>query len=387
MLVASCAYEGIVDAPQADSTGYFLHSYDDARLRFRATAERLASGHAGAEIDHLAVASATDDDLTIDYVYLPATRSPKKLVIFTSGVHGAEAFVGSGVQEMLMTTWLPSLDFSETSVLVIHSLNPWGYRHGRRVTEHNVDLNRNLSIEPALFQTANDAYRELDEFLNPKHAVSGFDVNTDVYELYSEVASLGETKLRDATLMGQYEFDAGIYFGGREPEPQKQALEELLLRVIDQHEAVFLMDLHTGYGERGRMHFFGDVGIDGAAAMQTVFAGYQIDSAATNPDFYETKGDLIVYVGQLAAAKTYLGTTLEYGTLDSQTLEGGMRSLLRMRLENQGVHFGYESDIVRSAVQRRFGELFNPQDNVWRRQILDATSRAVPDLVARFQAL
>lgn len=371
----------------ADSTGYFLGSYDVARSRFRATAARLAASASGAEIGHYDVPSETDGDLTTDWVYVPATGTPQRLVIVTSGVHGAEAFVGSAVQEMLMTEWLPGIRRDDTSVLIVHALNPWGYKHRRRVTEQNVDLNRNLSIDPALFETANPGYRELDAFLNPSKPVSFWDVNTDIFELAAQAIKHGQTALRDATLNGQYEFDRGIYFGGYEPVPQKASLEELFLRFIAPHRAVFLMDLHTGYGERGKLHYFGDAGTS-VEAMKKVFDGFTIDSAATNPDFYETNGDMVKWLGQLMPAdKIFLGTTLEYGTLDSQTLVGGIRSLQRMRLENQGFQHGFSSASVERGVLQRFSDMFDPPDATWRRTILDSTRRDVPILVGRFQSL
>ncbi len=371
----------------ADTSGYFLGSYDGARARFRATAARLAASAPGSEIGHYEVPSQTDRDLTTDWVYLPATGSPQRLVIVTSGVHGAEAFVGSGVQELLMREWLPGVNRADTSVLVVHALNPWGYKHRRRVTEQNVDLNRNLSVDLALFATPNHGYRELHAFLNPAKPVSFWDVNTDIFELAAQAIKHGQTTLRDATLGGQYEFERGIYFGGFAPVPQKASLEELFLRFVEPHRAVFLMDLHTGYGERGKLHYFGDAGTS-VDAMKSVFDGFTIDSAATNPDFYETNGDMVKWLGQMMPAdKVFLGTTLEYGTLDSQTLVGGIRSLQRMRLENQGFQHGFASDGVKQGVLQRFADMFDPPDGTWRRGVLDATRRDVPILVGRFQKL
>jgi len=371
----------------ADATGYFLGSYEAGRQRFRATAARLAASRPGAEVGHYEVASTTDRDLTTDWLYLPATGTPHRLVIVTSGVHGAEAFVGSAVQEMLMREWLPGLVADDTSVLVVHALNPWGYQHRRRVTEGNVDLNRNLSTDPALYATQNVGYRELDAFLNPTTPVTAWDVNTDILDLAAEVVAHGQTALRDATLNGQYELERGIYFGGFAPVSQKADLERLFLRFVVPHRAVFLMDLHTGYGERGKLHYFGDAGTS-VEAMRQVFDGFTIDSAATNPDFYETNGDMVKWLGQLMPAdKIFIGTTLEYGTLDSQTLIGGIRSLQRMRLENQGFHHGFASAAVERGVRQRFSDMFDPPDSRWRRGILDTTRRDVPILVGRFQAL
>ncbi|MEO1273537.1 MAG: M14 family metallopeptidase [Myxococcota bacterium] len=283
---------------------------------------------------------------------------------------------------------MPKLDLSRLTILWVHAVNPWGFRHRRRVTEGNIDLNRNFDPHPTrLFDTTNDAYAELDDFLNPTMPVSLEKVDQAMAEVYARASNIPRSRLRQAILQGQYQFPEGMYFGGRAFAPQKQPLEALLKEHIAEHQAVLTLDLHTGFGRRGHMHLFGAPGLGDPEAMAAVFDGYTIDTGANNEDFYETTGDFIVYAGELSAGKTALGVTLEYGTLDSQTELGAAQSLVNMRLENQGFHHGYLDEAARDQAQAQFMEMFNPSDPAWRRTILDTTRSALPVWLERFVAL
>ena len=84
---------------------------------------------------------------------------------------------------------LPELDLSRLSVLMLHAVNPWGYRHRRRVSENNVDLNRNFAVGDELFDLVNQPYADIDDFLNPTQPVS----------LQSIEDALGEVVQRERT--------------------------------------------------------------------------------------------------------------------------------------------------------------------------------------------
>jgi hypothetical protein len=279
------------------------------------------------------------------------------------------------------------LDRSRTGVLVVHALNPWGFRHLRRVSEHNVDLNRNFDVSEKLFETANEGYRKLSSFLNPDGAVGARLIDLSYLEMLRLSLVHGRAMLQQAILGGQYEVPEGLYFGGRAFEPQKGALERLLLEIAEPYRAVFVMDLHTGYGERGKLHLFGTPGVGTPWAMEAVFRGLPVDTAASDETFYENSGDFVVFAGRRLGDKVFVGMTLEYGTLDSQTTLGAMRSLQNMRVENQGFHFGYDSERARRKAQTRFLEMYNPTDRGYREGILAQTVETVPLLAARFAVL
>jgi hypothetical protein len=68
------------------------------------------------------------------------------LLIVSSACHGVEGYCGSGVQVFALhdDEWRAKARDAGVAVLYIHALNPYGFSHLRRVTQENVDLNRNF---------------------------------------------------------------------------------------------------------------------------------------------------------------------------------------------------------------------------------------------------
>ena len=154
---------GDVDAePDPSLTGYFLDSYQECRDAFRTNARDIEEIFEGAEHFSIPVESKVDNDLTIDFCYLPPKNDKSKLLILSSGIHGIEGITGSAVQAMLMDKVRTGGGYPETGILFVHSINPYGFKYLRRVSENNVDMNRNWDADVSLFSTENQGYSELD---------------------------------------------------------------------------------------------------------------------------------------------------------------------------------------------------------------------------------
>jgi len=122
---------------------YFQSSYEECRKSFILLAEKIKKKFKNVKISKLKVESKKDPDLTIDYCYVPAQKDFKRLLILSSAVHGIEGYVGSAVQQMFMKELIGNVNLTDTGVLFIHGINPYGFKYNRRVSENNVDLNRN----------------------------------------------------------------------------------------------------------------------------------------------------------------------------------------------------------------------------------------------------
>jgi len=145
---------------------YFKETYADCRRSFLDEALKQKDLHEGVEISGITVESPVDPDLSIDYCYIPAQHASERLFILTSAVHGIEGYAGSAVQQMFLKEIVKELDLSDMGLLIIHAVNPYGFKNYRRVSENNVDLNRNCSVEPGLYLSENKGYNELTLFLN-----------------------------------------------------------------------------------------------------------------------------------------------------------------------------------------------------------------------------
>lgn len=380
-------------APDQALLAYFEPGYDQSRDAFRAQAERLTTAYRNVERGAIPVPGKRDSDLTIDWVYVPAQAQPRRVLILTSGIHGAEAATGSAVQRHFMAEVLPKTDLSEMGVLLVHSLNPFGFRHMRRVTENNVDLNRNFDVTPALFALENPGYQIITGLLNPEEPA---DLGSFAHRFFPERAVVlilrhGMPTLRQAALQGQYELAQGIYFGGQGFEPLKDGLERLIRRVTAGQSAVMAIDLHTGYGERGTLHLYPNPPLVPRILDDTeaVFAGHHVDWPQKDPTFYSTTGGLVDWIGKLLdlEAQRYVPIAFEYGTLNSQTTAGALDSIHRMVAENQGWHHGHATPEDEAEVHRRFREMFYPSSPRWRTHVLTTTTALWPGVIERFGKL
>ena len=371
---------------------YFLDTYELSRAAFRAQAQDLRARYRNVEIGKIDVRSKSDRNLTIDYCYIPAQERRRGLFIMDCGLHGIEGFAGSAVQRMYMRELLPKANLDSTGMLFLHAINPHGFKHRRKVTEENIDLNRNFDTDRSLFSTKNEGYAILnDSLLNPSGKLNMcsprnlfFPVRV-VYHLLKSSMSV----FRQAVMQGQYEFERGIIYGGRDFSPQKADIERLLLKTMKDYPRIFVLDLHTGYGERGKMHFFPNPikNKKNLTAAMEVFKGYHIDMGSEG-DFYVTTGDFTDYIEKLATPrKTCIRMPVEYGTMDSQTILGSIKSLHNYVIENQAAHYGGKSQSDVDTARARMLEHHYPSSRVWRSEIMRQSAEAFPEIVKRFSEL
>ena len=139
-------------------------------------------------------------------------------MILTSGIHGVEGYTGSAVQLMLMDKLLQKESVDNLGILLIHSLNPYGMKYNRRVTESNVDLNRNCMISKELFDLNNSGFVSLNKTLTPNGAVNLHKLENKFFYITAikNIISDGMPVLRQAILQGQYDYPEGIFYGGQD---------------------------------------------------------------------------------------------------------------------------------------------------------------------------
>ena len=357
------------DAPQSPdpaALAFFLDDYAGARKAFLAQGDGLAARYRGVERFALRVPAAKSAaEPFIDGLYIPAQVAPRRLLLVTSGVHGVEGPTGSAVQRMFMKEFLTPEALAETGVLLVHAVNPWGFANGRRFTENNVDLNRNASTGDALYRSVNAGYPTVSPMINPVGPADTGALGNVFFPLRAValIAEHGMPTLRQAVLQGQYQAPKGIYFGGRALEPALQALAPVLQPILAAYPLAMTVDLHTGYGARGALHLLFDPPKDAGrrALLEQAFAGQRIDWT-TGSDFYTVTGDVVGWVGAMkeAAGGVHLPAVFEYGTMDSQTTLGAIKSLHVTLMENQGFQHGYASAADEARIKHDYREMFYP---------------------------
>ncbi len=368
--------------------GYYKESYEENRAAFRERCAALAKSIPGVRERGIVVQSKKTDDLSIDLCQIPSARKDR-LLIMTAGLHGGEGYASSAVMRRLMETLTTNEQRPE--MLFIHGVNPFGMKLFRRVTENNVDLNRNHELTDELFSVKNNGYQEVRGLLNPETPanLSALEHRFFALRAISNIALKGMGNLRQAVLQGQYEFEKGIYFGGKNFEQQRFLLEDVFRSAARDRTFVLMVDLHTGFGERGTAHLFPNAPPNQRIREHTeaVFAGYKIDWGDT-ADFYTTYGDFASYVGKLMpAATSYVPMVLEFGTLDSQTTKGSIDSIHRTILENQSYQYGCATPEDCAEIRASYREMFYPSSPAWRSKIMRDAEEVFGKAVERLMTL
>ena len=153
-------------------------------------------------------------------------------------------------------------------------------------------------------------------------------------------------------------------------------------------DIIFNIDLHTGYGERGKLHLF-SMQIEDSKIQSTIeslFSGYAIDWGNTD-DFYTITGGFSQFIGKLSSDALFLSMPFEYGTMNSQKTMGAIKSLHNMIVENQGFQYGYESTEDEKKVKENFIEMYYPLSGAWRSEVMKKTRELMEVVMQRYKDL
>ena len=182
-------------------------------------------------------------------VALDGPADAKRLLVVTSACHGVEGYCGSGVQVFALhdAEWRDKARAAGVAVLYVHALNPHGFSHRRRVTQENVDLNRNF-VDYTQPLPVNAAYAGLHPLLLPTEWPPS-PANQAAIEAW--IGQHGITAYQAAISGGQYQFEDGLFFGGKAPTWSNRTFRQVLKTHAQQAQRLAWIDLHTGLGPSG----------------------------------------------------------------------------------------------------------------------------------------
>lgn len=180
-------------------------------------------------------------------------RDPSSGVfIHSSGVHGAEGYVGSAIQSAFLNQLRTQ---PNRTVILIHAVNPFGFAHDRRFNENNVDVNRNglRNFTDALLRDPNIAgHADFDALFNPNEELGLFEFYVTFYlKALLQIVLHGFTTIKRALVTGQYHKAAGLFYGGNKSEASYIALTDVLSNVSHRPGPVTWVDVHSGLGPEG----------------------------------------------------------------------------------------------------------------------------------------
>lgn len=364
----------------------FLTDYDDVRCHL----QELMTGFGAESASHTVDES---DGLYIDSYYLSSTETKTNLVVLTTGVHGMEGYIGSAMLDVFFGEIYPTLDTTDTGILVVANVNPYGMKHYRRYNENNVDLNRNFIPDWDSFDLAsNQEYPKVQSFLEPTGKIGNAFWHEAAFYL-----SLGKTAITDgadtisnALLTGQYESPQGVYYGGNGDEISTVYLKDVFGKCLDSaYENIVHIDIHSGYGPRYNMVIFNSVYETMNEQESQEAFGYDHIIAYDSESFYATTGDTTDFFYRLAekkqTGKDLFSTCFEFGTIGDAFFDT-ILSLKYTVDENRNHWYPTGNATSAEVVHQNYMELYYPTETAWREKtVTDFTTATMGVLNAKLK--
>jgi len=208
----------------------------------------------------------------------------------------------------------------------IHAINPHGFAWLRRVTEDNVDLNRNFVDHRAPYPE-NRGYAELAEAIAPREWNDAVIAATDkVLAAYAETH--GAWALREAVSAGQYSHPDGIFYGGSAETWSHAKLIEIFHDKLSRARRIAVIDYHTGLGPRGHGERI-CVHAPGSDALKQAEAWYEDDitsPALGTASSVEITGFNVQGMEAAVPRASVIAIALEYGTQPTELVRLALRA-------------------------------------------------------------
>jgi len=348
----------------------FSKSYAEARQKFLA-----AAAQAGLQVEsHIHPNKGRDgEELAMD-VAREGPADAKHVLLVSSACHGVEGYCGSGVQidALRSAEWHKAVAQSGVAVVYVHALNPHGFSHVRRVTQENVDLNRNFHDFSKPLPD-NTAYKEVQHLLLPDVWPPN-EANMQATMQY--IATHGMPKLQAAVSQGQHHDPKGLFFGGQAPTWSNQTIRKVLKQHGGTAQKLAWIDLHTGLGPSGigeRIY----AGANDAAAIQrarTWWGNITSIYDGTSSSAFLT-GLMWMSVQDECPQTEYTGIALEYGTLP-------MNDMLMALRADHWLHLHPEaSDDLKKSIKAQIFNAFYTDTDGWRAQIISQAREAMAQAI------
>lgn len=369
-------YLDFISKPDKDQSSYpyqdaFITDYDAIRERFLGHVDTFSSQWQQVKTFSHPIDPA--DNLYIDSILLEAEETKDNLIVITTGVHGIEGYVGATMLEVFIDNFLPNLDQSNTGVLMITNVNPYGVKYQRRYNENNVDLNRNFIFDWTAFNlNTNTDYPKVQSFLQPTTPIKNMALHEIGFlgGVLKQVATNGVSTLSNALLGGQYSTSEGVYYGGTGDEKSTAYIKEVFKETLDSgYKNIIHLDLHSGYGPRYNMTIFNSQSEKMTEEETKAAFSYDTVIAADSKGFYPTNGDTTEYFYKLLEKENVpvelYSTCFEFGTLGDDFLSS-VQSMKYTIDENRNHWFPTSSKITQKILEQRYMEMFFPSEPLWR---------------------
>lgn len=336
----------------ASAEKFFSKDYIEARERWVKAVEV-----AGGKIESIPLPSSSKIPLTLEFAWFGDRNAPKVL-LHIAGTHGIEGFLGSAIQLAAISNLgeIPS----NTALVFLHCLNPWGMMNLRRVNEDNVDLNRNFCAENFSWSGSPEVYSALDSFLNPKRkprCIDGF-----IFGIIGAILKFGFNAAKQAIAGGQYDFPKGTHFGGNKETANIALLKTWVKKELSKREKVSVIEIHSGLGPFGYDTLFAYLP---SQEVESMTKALNHPLSVDDPDEsvgFKTAGDIAQGIQSILGQAKCPWILQEFGTYNIIKVYKTLR--------NENMHYHYGGGSLDHWSKRALLESFNPASSRWRRYVI-----------------
>lgn len=358
--------------------GNFANNYFECREKFRSSVDRLS-------LPLQSITNPTpgpDNEVLTTDTALVGDPEASNLVILTSGLHGLEAFAGSGIQVNLLSQY-DWTSLGNTSVLFVHVLNPWGAAHLRRQNEDNVDVNRNFR-RPADSVVENRYYDMLHPIIHVPDLFIGTKRNP---KIEAKIATFrrkwGEAAFQSALFSGQNQHADGIGYCGLKPTWSNETIRSICEKYGAGRKRIALVDLHTGLGAFGHGALFYSQ-TRGGSELKLARDWFGTDLIAVRDGQslpYEVDGDMVRALPSLfSSSSTAVGAALEFGTFE-------VSKLMQPQIDDSWlISFGTVDSPIYKQVKQSLIKFFFPKSDRWQQLLCTRSEQVLTHLLSRIQA-
>jgi hypothetical protein len=297
--------------------------------------------------------------LSMDIAYIGELEAECVLVI-TSGIHGVEGHAGSAVQSDLLST---AAARPQAGILLVHAVNPFGMAWGCVETQEGIDLNRNfLDFNRPL--PSNPFYDEIDAFMCcPARFGPEREAADALREMYLKEHSI--ERYYAALANGQYHRAGRFSFGGQSPVWSHRVLRVALRKYAGKAKRIALVDVHSGFGNRGEGMVLCPSQAPAAAERARSWWG-QLTLEPSDALPYSPHGCLTFSIFAMFPEAEVTSIALEFGTEPPERVIEAMRNgfwLMNFATQEQRQREGYDS-------RAELEVCFAPRDTAWREQVI-----------------
>lgn len=179
-----------------------------------------------------------------------------------------------------------------------------------------------------------------------------------------------------------------MFYGGKRFEKNVEEIKNVLNNILPDYEYIMAVDIHSGVGQRYKMHMVEIPNLFNRLdrkLMDEIFDGFNLDGYDSSIH-KETGSFLECILKSLDRNRKYIPVLIDFGTLDSESLSGALKSL-RIIIEDQGRLNGYVLQSDKDKISEMYKNMFYPQDALWRVKVIESFDCAMKRIVKNFEEL